>query len=63
MGIIIRSKTFMYEDIKNSSEGIFFPEKCCCIMICAYMFVFIVVFYFKRNERREKFDKEHFRAP
>lgn len=48
MGMIIRRKTFKYEDAKNSSEGIFFPEKCCCIMICAYVFVFIAVFYFKK---------------
>lgn len=53
----------MSEDIKNSFEAVFFPEKCCCIMICAYMFVFIVLFYFKRDERREKFEKQRFCAP
>lgn len=63
MGMIIRRKTFKYEDAKNSSEGIFFPEKCCCIIICAYVFVFIAVFYFKKNERREKLGKQRFCAP
>lgn len=61
--MILRRKMFMYEDTKNSSEGIFFPEKCNCIMICTYLFAFIVAFYFKINERREKFGKQHFCAP
>lgn len=53
----------MYENTKNSSEGIFFPEKCHCIMICTYLFAFIAAFYFKINERREKFGKQHFCGP
>jgi len=41
----------------------FSPEKCCCIVISAYVFVFIAVFYFKQNERRKKFDEQHFCGP
>lgn len=46
--MIIRMKTFTYED-NNSSEGTFFPAERCCIMISLYTLVFLVAFYFKRN--------------
>lgn len=50
--MIVRMKKFTQEKNKNSSEGIFFPEKCCCIMISVYTVNFLAVFRLKRNKRR-----------
>lgn len=50
--MFVRMKTFTQEENKSSSEGTFFPKKCCCIMISVYTLNFLVMFHLKRNKRR-----------